>query len=305
VGALLVLVGFGLAAAAIVILLVPLLETQVGQLVQRFPDYLNAARGLLNRLLALAQDRLPQGEMDKLRDAAGAQLNDLMGGAGQLITGLLSGGVAVANILSLFILTPIVTFFMLRDWNVLIATIDSWMPRQYLGTIREQALLINETLTGFIRGQASVCLLFGAFYALGLTLLGLDFGLVIGFMVGFMIFIPFIGGLSGAVVATALAFAQFGDWHKPVYVALLFVVGQTLEGNVVTPKLIGDRVHLHPVWLIFSLLAFGVLFGFIGVLVAVPMAAVIGVLVRFALRAYLASPLYEPASDGVAEDVVP
>jgi predicted PurR-regulated permease PerM len=197
-------------------------------------------------------------------------------------------------VLSLIFIAPIVTFFLLRDWDEMIRTIDSWLPRQHVATIRAQATLINETLSGFIRGQASVCLLLGALYAAGLSLIGVESGAVVGFCVGALLFIPFLGGLTGGVLATALAAAQFGDWTQPVEVIILFAVGQTLEANVITPKLVGDRVHLHPVWIIFALLAFGALFGFLGVLIAVPVAAILGVLVRFALQRYLASPLYDP-----------
>ena len=132
---------------------------------------------------------------------------------------------------------------------------------------------------------------------------GVDFGLVIGFCVGFLIFIPFLGGLSGAVIAIGFAVAQFHDWRHPIYVLVLFAVGQALEGNIVTPKLVGDRVHLHPVWIIFSLLAFGVLFGFLGIVIAVPAAAVLGVLIRFALKNYLMSALYAPPPSASYEDV--
>jgi predicted PurR-regulated permease PerM len=293
-GTLLVLTGFLLLIGVFLLLLAPLLEAQIAQLVSRIPNYLAAGRAQLDNLFALLEDRLPPEDMQKLRDAAGAKIADIVGGAGQLVSGVLTGGVAVANIVSLIFITPVVSFFLLRDWDLIVAAIDSWLPRRQLHTIREQANLINETLSGFIRGQASVCALLGTYYAIGLTALGLDFGLVLGLMVGLLIFIPFVGGVSGGVIAVALAFAQFGDWHRPLSIAILFVVGQTLEGNVVTPKLVGDRVNLHPVWIIFSLLAFGALFGFLGVLVAVPFAAVIGVLLRFAVRRYLASPLYDP-----------
>jgi len=291
---LLVLATFLLLIVLFLLLLAPLLEAQVTQLVSRFPVYLAAGRSQLDNLFLLLEDRLAPEDMQKLRDAAGAKIADILGGAGQVLTGVLTGGVAVANILSLIFITPIVSFFLLRDWDLIVATIDSWLPRQHLQTIREQAHLIDETLSGFIRGQASVCALLGTYYAIGLTVLGLDFGLVIGLMVGLLIFIPFLGGLTGAVLSVALAFAQFGDWHRPLYIAILFAVGQGLEGNVITPKLVGDRVNLHPVWIIFSLLDFGALFGVLGVLIAVPFAAVLGVLLRYALRRYLGSPLYDP-----------
>jgi predicted PurR-regulated permease PerM len=293
--AIVVLLGLVVLAGAFGLLLVPLLEVQVGELVKNFSHYLDAARGGLDQAFQLLQDQLSDSDVQRLRDAAEAKLSDLLGGVGDVVTRVLSGGIAVANLLSLFFITPVVAFFLMRDWDRLIETLDDWMPRQHLETIREQARLIDETLSGFLRGQASVCLLLGAFYGIGLTIIGLQSALAVGLFVGALIFIPFLGGLTGGVIATALAAGQFGLWSKPLYVVMLFVVGQTLEANVITPKLIGERVHLHPVWVIFSLLAFGVLFGFLGVLIAVPMAAVLGVLVRFALHRYLESPLYDPA----------
>ncbi len=277
-----------------ILLLAPLLEAQITQLVSHLPTYLGAGRAQLDHLFELLEDHLPPDDMQKLRDAASAKIAEIAGGAGQVVSSLVTGGVAVANILSLVLITPVVAFFLLRDWDQIVAHIDSWLPRQHLHTIREQANLIHETLSGFLRGQASVCALLGIFYAAGLTIIGLDFGVVLGLCIGLLIFIPFLGGLTGALLAIGLGFAQFGDWHKPLYITILFVVGQAAEGNFITPKLVGDRVHLHPVWIIFALLAFGELFGFVGVLLAVPVAAVLGVLVRFALKRYLLSPLYDP-----------
>jgi len=285
---------FFLGFVVFILLLAPLLEVQIAQLVNHVPDYLSALRRELDTGFQLLHDRLADEDIQRLRDAAGAKLGDLLGGTANLATSLLTGGVAVANVLSLIFITPIVTFFLLRDWTLIIETLDDWMPRPYLSTIRDQATLINETLSGFVRGQASVCLLMGAVYAVGLTIIGLESGAVVGFCVGILIFIPFLGGIASALVAVALSVAQFGLWQKPVWVIILFAAGQALEGNIITPKLVGDRVHLHPVWIIFSLLAFGALFGFLGVLIAVPVAAVLGVLVRFALHIYLESPLYDP-----------
>ncbi|GGF25340.1 AI-2E family transporter [Aliidongia dinghuensis] len=295
-GSILVLFAFLALIVAFILLLVPLLENQITALVSHFPAYLAMVRDEIDHFLALLQDRLDPDQVAKLRDAASAKVGDILAGIGKVITSLLTGGIAIANLLSLVFITPIVAFFLLRDWEVLLATIDSWLPREHAETIREQARLIEQTLSGFLRGQASVCLLLGMFYGLALTIIGLDFGLVLGLVCGCLIFIPFLGGFTGGLLSVGLAFAQFGSWHKPLVVAALFVVGQTLEGNIITPKLVGDRVNLHPVWLIFSLLAFGALFGFVGVLIAVPMAAVIGVLVRFALKRYLLSPLYDPAN---------
>jgi predicted PurR-regulated permease PerM len=166
---------------------------------------------------------------------------------------------------------------------------SSDLPKDHAGAIREQLREIDRTLAGFVRGQSSVCLILGVFYAIGLTVAGLNFGLIIGMLAGVLTFIPFVGSAVGLVASVGMALAQFDDWVRIVIVAAIFVVGQVLEGNFLTPKLVGERVGLHPVWVIFALLAGGYLFGFVGVLLAVPVAAVIGVLTRFMLGRYLAS----------------
>ena len=285
---------FVLAIAVIALILVPLLENQVSELIRRFPHLLAAAQRDLNYLMGLLQERLAPEDYAKIRDAVGARLGDAFAWLGQILQSMLTSSLALFNLLSLVFITPIVAFFLLRDWRRVITRVDSWLPRPTVATVREQARLVDATLAGFIRGQATVCLLMGAFYAAALSVAGLEFGLILGFLVGLLIFIPFLGGALGAGIAILLAVTQFESWTGVAAVAAIFVVGQTLEGNVLTPKLVGDRVHLHPVWVIFSLLAFGNLFGLVGLIVAVPVAAIIGVLTRFALARYLASPLYDP-----------
>jgi predicted PurR-regulated permease PerM len=285
---------FVMAIAVIALILVPLLESQVSELIRRFPSFLGAAQRDLNYLMGLLQERLAPEDYAKIRDAVGARLGDAFAWLGQILQSMLTSSLALFNLLSLVFITPIVAFFLLRDWHRVIARVDSWLPRHTVATAREQARLVDATLAGFIRGQATVCLLMGAFYGAALSIAGLEFGLILGFLVGLLIFIPFLGGALGAGIAILLAVTQFESWTGVAAVAAIFVVGQTLEGNVLTPKLVGDRVHLHPVWVIFSLLAFGNLFGLVGLIVAVPVAAIIGVLTRFALARYLASPLYDP-----------
>ena len=164
--------------------------------------------------------------------------------------------------------------------------------------MREQLRLVDRTLAGYARGQAGVCVILGCLYGVGLSLIGLDFGLIVGIIVGILSFVPFVGTVVGFAVGLGLAFAQFDDGTRIALVGVLFVAGQILEGYVLTPKLVGERVGLHPVWVIFALLAGGNLFGFVGVLLALPVAAVVGVLVRFALSRYLASRLYGPGESG-------
>ena len=210
-----------------------------------------------------------------------------------VIKSLWSGGLALVNLVSLLGVTPIVAFYMLVDWDRMIASIDSWLPRDHAETVRELARDINQAIAGFIRGQGMVCLLLGLFYAIGLTLTGLNFGLLIGFGAGLISFIPYVGSIVGLVVSMGVAIVQFWpDWSMMLAVLVVFGAGQFLEGNILSPKLVGTSVGLHPVWLMFALFAFGYLFGFTGMLVAVPLAAMIGVIVRFLLRQYLNSPIY-------------
>ena len=182
------------------------------------------------------------------------------------------------------------------------SAVDDWIPVQHRETVRGLAREMDEAIAGFVRGQTGVCLILGSFYAVALTFTGLNFGLLIGFASGIITFIPYVGSMTGLVLATGVAIAQFWPDYTPDLVVLgIFFVGQFIEGYALAPKLVGESVGLHPVWLMFALFAFGYLFGFVGLLIAVPLAAVIGVLVRFALRRYLASPLYtgEPATNSV------
>ena len=189
-----------------------------------------------------------------------------------------------------------VAFYLLVDWHRMISEVDRWLPRRHAATIRQLAAEINTAVAGFMRGQVLVCLILGTFYAVGLTAVGLKFGLVIGLGAGLLSFIPYVGTISGFVTAMGVALFQFWpDWTWILATLAVFLLGQLLEGNVLQPKLIGRLVGLHPVWLMFALLAFGTLFGFVGLLLAVPLAASLGVLARFALARYMASPLYMDA----------
>ena len=206
---------------------------------------------------------------------------------------LLSGGLALVNLVSLLVVTPIVTFYLLVDWDDMIEAVDRWVPREHLETVRALGREINAAMAGFIRGQGTVCLLLGVFYAVALSLAGLKFGLAIGLLAGALTFIPYAGALIGGVLAIGVALFQFWpDFWSIALVAAIFGLGQFLEGNFLSPKLVGKSVGLHPVWLMFALFAFGYAFGFVGLLLAVPLAAAAGVLVRFGIGQYLSSRLY-------------
>jgi predicted PurR-regulated permease PerM len=294
----LVLLLFVLALVLIAMLIWPLLELQTSELANRLPSLVARGQKQLDALLQETRERLAPEDVARLRDMLGAWAASALAWAADVAKGLLTSGRALVNVLWLVFVTPIVAFFLLRDWPRITARVDSWLPRPYAATIREQARLVDATLAGFIHGQVLVSLSLTVYYTLMLTIARLEFALVIGVLVGVLSFIPFVGVSICFILTMGLALLQFGSsWTSVGFVFIIFVVGQTIEGNVLSPKLVGERINLHPVWIIFALLAFGTLFGLLGVLLALPAAAVVGVLVRFALSRYLASPLYDPAAN--------
>lgn len=284
---------FALLVIAVLLLLVPLIVNQVVDLAEWLPGFLGNLRGYLTDLILRMQDRIDPALADKLRESISQSAGTAVRWATDFLGGFLRAGFDFANFLSLLVITPIVAFYLMRDWDHLVRQIDDWLPREHAGEIRAELRRIDETLAGFLRGQASVCLLLGLFYSIGLSLAGLNFGLIIGLIAGLLSFVPYVGSIVGLGLSVGLAFAQFDEWYNIGIVAAIFVIGQVVEGNFLTPKLVGERVGLHPVWVIFALLAGGALFGFLGILLAVPVAAVIGVLVRFFLRRYLDSRYYQ------------
>lgn len=238
------------------------------------------------------------GGTDAIREVESSLGNLMSQGAswfGTFLQSLWSGGQAMVGIFSLLVITPVVAFYLLIDWDRMVDKVDSWLPRRHVATIRELAHEMDLAIAGFLRGQALVCIILGTFYAVGLSLIGLNFGVLIGLVSGILTFIPYVGSLTGLVLSGGVAIVQFWpDWTMIAATFAIFFFGQFVEGNILSPKLVGDAVGVHPVWLMFALLAFGSLFGFLGLLLAVPIAAAIGVLIRFALRQYLASPFYDP-----------
>lgn len=289
-----ILIAFLLTFIVALMVVVPLLASQLNDFIARIPGYIAELQGLLARF-----------DPNWLRDAIGVDSTNiregltalLQQGAGFLTTLLQSvwnSGKALIDIAGLFIVTPVVAFYMLLDWDHMIAKVDGWIPRDHVHTVRALASDINRSVAAFVRGQGTVCIILGLFYAIGLTLVGLNFGLLIGLFAGLISFIPYVGSLVGFVLALGVAVVQFGsDWIWIAATAGVFFAGQFIEGNILQPKLVGASIGLHPVWLMFALFAFGSLFGFVGLLVAVPASAAVGVLVRFAIDRYLDSPLYK------------
>lgn len=290
-----ILLVFFAIVGALGMALFPLLQAQITGLVTRIPDAVEAAHGLLDPLVAQIEREMGVEELQKLKDNAGAFAGEAVSWLIGVLKSLFLGGKAFVNTLSLLFIMPVVAFFLLRDWDVLVAKVDSLLPRKSAHTIREQFRDIDATIAGFVRGQATVCLALGAIYATGLTLVGLEFGLLIGLGTGLMAFVPYVGMLIGLLVAGSVALVQFSDPFSFLMVAAVFGVGQTIDAAFLTPNLVGGRVGLHPVWIIFALMAGGALFGFTGVLLAVPAASVIGVLVRFGIGRYRNSALFTGA----------
>lgn len=292
VGTALALVAFFVAAVAALLLLVPVLQSQILDFAGRVPELFAALRARLGGFVEILEARLSPEDIERLRTAAASFAGDALALIGRLIESLWSGGLALFNLLSLIFITPIVAFYLLRDWDRMVGAVDGWLPLRHAEAMRALAREADGLLSGFVRGVAMVCLILGAFYGIALSLIGLEFGLFIGLAAGLLSFVPFIGALFGFVISVGVALAQFTEWVPIALVAGVFVLGQVVEGNFLTPRLVGKRVGLHPVWVIFALLAGGVLFGFVGLLLAVPLAVVIGVLVRFGLGRYLVSPFH-------------
>jgi len=262
---------------------------------QQIDGALQAVPGLIAQLREYLTTTFPQlfDENSGLRRILSGAEDSLQSGGVAVVQTLLSGSLAVLDFLLTVVLAPVVAFYLLLDWDRAVARIDDLVPREHVETVRRLARDIDDVLSGFVRGQLTVGLILGTFYAIALSVLGLNFGVLIGLFAGIISFIPFVGSVIGGIVSVGVGLVQFwGSWGMIVAVAAVFLVGQAVEGNVLTPKLVGDKVKLHPVWLIFALTAFGSLMGFAGMLIAVPVAAVIGVLGRFAIDQYKGGRLY-------------
>jgi predicted PurR-regulated permease PerM len=298
--------GVGRAISALVVLVVvvvlivvgvmavtPIIADQFTAFMDSLPGYVNKVRSLLSDPSRPWLAKISGGGLSDAEKSVSGLVSQGSGFVATFLASLWSGGRAVFSVLSLLVITPVVAFYLLCDWDRVVVTVDNWIPRQHSDTIRGLLRDMDAAIAGFVRGQALICLILAAFYAICLTLVGLNSGFLIGLMTGLFSFIPFVGAATGFLVAAIVAVAQFWpDWTSIAMVVGVFLIGQALEGYILSPNLVGAKVGLHPVWLMFSLLAFGYLLGFVGFLIAVPTAAAMGVLVRFAIRKYMESPLY-------------
>jgi predicted PurR-regulated permease PerM len=295
--ALIIVVVVIVALVVIVMITAPLIADQFVAFMDKLPGYFTRLQKLVSDPSRPWLAKTFGGHLSDPGTSVSSLVAQASGYVGTFLTSLWSGGRAVFSALSLLVITPVVAFYLLCDWDAVVETVDGWIPVPYRDTVRGLGRDIDNAIAGFVRGQAVICLILAAYYAIGLTLTGLDSGFLIGLMTGLLSFIPYVGCLTGFLIAAVVAIAQFWpSWVPMLMVVAVFVIGQGLEGYVLSPNLVGAKVGLHPVWMMFALIAFGYLFGFVGLLIAIPLAATIGVLIRFALRKYVESPIYTGGS---------
>ncbi len=288
-----IILSFFVLCGIILTALIPILYEQTMSLIELLPSYIKHLRVDIAPQLQHYLNKIGAGNSTEAAQHAATNFSDEIGiVASNIITGIMKSGSALINLVSLFIITPMVGFYLLRDWEKLCAKADNLLPRKHAATIREQLSIINRTIAGFVRGQINMCLILSAYYAIMLSLLGLNFAFAIGIFAGTMLIIPMIGTLASASITLAVSWFQFGTTEALLKVMCVFAVGMLID-NIFTPKLVGEKVGLHPVWIIFGMFCGAVLFGFVGVLLAIPLSAVIGVVVRFSIQQYLESDLYE------------
>lgn len=280
-----------LVLSIVALTVIPLLVSQLADFLNDLPGYAAELQALGNRFLDTEIGRY----FGQQREGSGVDQWVSQGAAwiASFIGSIWAGGRALLSAVSLIVVTPVVAFYLLYDWDRMLGRVDGLLPREHQDTIRALGHDVDLAIAGFIRGQGAVCLILGLFYAISLSVVGLNFGFLIGSVAGVISFIPYVGSIVGFFLAVGVALVQFWpDWLWVVGVGGIFAVGQFVEGNILQPRLVGSSIGVHPVWLMFALFAFGSLFGFVGILLAVPVTAAIGVLVRFAVERYRKSGLY-------------
>jgi predicted PurR-regulated permease PerM len=300
VAALVIIGGSAILFVGLLLLTVPLIARELAYFLDNLPVYFRQLEMLTNDESRPWLKKLVGEGLGSAEQSIGELASLAVDWFGRMIRSVWSGGEALISVFSLAIVTPVVAGYLIYDWNEMLAAVDNWTPPAHRATVRALAREIDDTIGGFVRGQGTLCLILSAFYALALTLAGLHHAILIGLAAGLISFVPYLGSLTGLVVSICVAIAQFWpNWIAIAVIPIIFVVGQAIADYVLSPYLVGRRVNLHPVWMIFALFAFGYLFGFVGLLLAVPLAAACRVLLRFALERYYASPLYS-GSPGAA-----
>ena len=262
--------------------IIPLLYSQLLNLIAALPNYFDTIiKDFYPKIFGFLINSGFKVEPDFYNYFSGDNINKVFNISGDIVGNIFKSGIVIINLFSLIFITPILVFYMLRDWDIFVAKIDKYIPSKNGNDIRKIFKEIDQTLSGYVHGQFNVCIILGLFYGIGLTFTGLNFGFLIGFLTGFLSFIPYVGMLMGVAIAIIVGLFQWGvDLVNIGWVAAIFIIGQLIESNFLTPKMVGEKVGLHPVWIIFGLFVFGVLFGFVGILFAMPATAICGVIIK-------------------------
>ena len=292
-GAIIIVACFLIVFVGVLVILIPVFVNELAAFAAQIPEYTKRLKAFYFDIQEQWFGALEPEDKQRLQTVITGLAEQLARWGATTASSLVSGSFALFNFLSLLLITPVVTFYLLKDWDKIVAIVEKSLPRDHADTIRGLASEVNTVMAGFVRGQVTVLLLLGIFYIIGMKLVGLNFGILIGLTAGLISFIPFVGSIVGFLLAVSVALVQFlPDWMPVIMVVAIFFTGQILEGNFLSPKIVGDSVKLHPVWLIFALFVFGYLLGFLGLIIAVPVAAAIGVLVRFGFDQYRESEFY-------------
>jgi predicted PurR-regulated permease PerM len=288
---------FFIIVTAIIILVAPIVARESSALIDDLPGYLDKFFKTIQPYTTWFQQSFGEGYIADAQSFVKENVSKILTVSGGIAGSIAAGGQAVAGLLTTLVLTPLVAFFMMREWPAITKWVEDLIPRQNEKMIRDLLQQIDTKLAGFIRGQLTVAFVLGLIYAIALTIAGLNYGFLIGVTAGFLSIIPMVGSTLGLIVSVLVAWFQAGEWSYVAIIAAIFIVGQIVEGNLLTPKLVGDSVGLHPLWILFALMAGGSLFGILGMILAVPVAAVIGVLMSFAIVQYKKSGLYKKPAE--------
>ena len=287
----LVLLMFVLILLPILILLGGVAVAQVSDFLSNLPEYIENFGGKIKNWVTKLQEYVPALSVDTKEDLV-RNFGESAKPVVKILQKIISNGFALVNVISLLLISPIVAFYMLRDWHGFTGKIYDLVPHKHKQNVEDGVKAVDRIISGYLRGQALVCLILGSFYSFGLWLVDLHLGVLVGFIAGIISFIPYVGSISGFLMAMILVVTQYGTLPKILEVIAVFLIGQFLEGNFLTPKLVGENIGLHPVWVMFALLSGGVLLGLLGMIIAVPAAAIIGVLLRYLIEHYKQSRIY-------------
>lgn len=287
-----VMVLFLLVLLPLCVLLGGAVFAQVSDFAVKLPEYIHSFARRIMLLVNELKAHFPALNAENLEGMIQDNAANSFKILGKILGRVLANGFAFINVLSLLLISPVVAFYMLRDWHKFTGRLLGLIPQKHKQTVLDGIQEVNKIISGYLRGQALVCLCLGSYYSFGLWLIGLELGVLVGFLAGIISFIPYVGSISGLLMAMALVITQYGTLPKIAAVLVVFGIGQFVEGNFLTPKLVGENIGLHPVWVMFALLAGGVLLGLLGMIIAVPVAAIIGVLLRYLIKNYKQSPLY-------------